>query len=51
MSRHDYEGVMLGLCTPLQVKCYPIWKQIAIEVTKVIQSRAVSDFIFILFVD
>jgi len=21
---HDYEGVMLVLCTPLQVKCYPI---------------------------
>jgi len=23
MSCHDYEGVMLVLCTPLQVKCYP----------------------------
>jgi len=23
MSFHDYEGVMLVLCTPLQVKCYP----------------------------
>jgi len=22
MSCHDYEGVMLVLCTPLQVKCY-----------------------------
>jgi len=22
MSCHDYEGVMLALCTPLQVKCY-----------------------------
>jgi len=24
VSCHDYEGVMLVLCTPLQVKCYPI---------------------------
>jgi len=23
MSCHDYEGVMLVLCTPLQVKCHP----------------------------
>jgi len=23
MSCHDYEGVMLVLCTPLQVKCCP----------------------------
>jgi len=22
MSHHDYESVMLVLCTPLQVKCY-----------------------------
>jgi len=22
MLCHDYEGVMLDLCTPLQVKCY-----------------------------
>jgi len=21
---HGYEGVMLVLCTPLQVKCYPV---------------------------
>jgi len=24
MSCHDYEGVMLVLCTPLQVKCFQI---------------------------
>jgi len=24
MSSHDYEGIMLVLCTPLQVKCYRI---------------------------
>jgi len=24
MSCHDYEGIMLVLCTPLQVKYYPL---------------------------
>jgi len=25
MSCHGYEGVMIDLCTPLQVKCYRIF--------------------------
>jgi len=26
ITYHDYEGVMLVLCTPLQVKCYQMIK-------------------------
>jgi len=39
MSCHDYEGAMLVLCTPLQVKCYQ-----EVNTTQVIAGLIIVDY-------